>query len=583
MGFLDLRTILVCFMVINLISTFVLVLLWRQTRNRYKGTIYWVITFLFQTLAMLLIALRSQIPDWISMVASNTLAMTGLALGYIGLLRFLGKDIRWKINAGLVLVFAIIHYWFAIVHIDLTMRTLNLSVISFIFFFQCAWLMIYEVPKSMRKLTFFVGSIYVTYCLINIVRIVNSLFGKPMPNDYLHAGGFENFVMITYQVLFILLTFGLVLMFNNYLNNNILKQEEKFSKAFHSSPYAILITRISNGRIIDVNKCFLNITGYSLNEILGQTTLELNIWENDSDRDDTVNEIRNFGKIQEKEARFRTKSGQPLVGLFTAEIIEIDGEKCLLASINDITRRKGIEQELVESEERLRALNASKDKFFSIIAHDLKNPFSSIIGFSSLLQERIKEKDYEGTEQYSEIILSSAERAMNLLMNLLEWSRSQTGRMEFTPEYIEMVALINEVVDLFSDNAKQKSITISSNLPRNAVVLADRAMAGTILRNLISNAIKFSMPGSDIVISAEQKKDEVIVSLTDHGIGIKKSDIKKLFRIEEGFSTPGTKNEKGTGLGLILCKEFIEKHNGKIWVESELGLGSTFYFSLPRE
>jgi signal transduction histidine kinase len=155
--------------------------------------------------------------------------------------------------------------------------------------------------------------------------------------------------------------------------------------------------------------------------------------------------------------------------------------------------------------------------------------------------------------------------------------------MEFTPEYIEMVALINEVVELFSDNAKQKSITISSNLPRNAVVLADRAMAGTILRNLISNAIKFSMPGSGIVISAEQKKDEVIVSLTDHGIGIKKSDIKKLFRIEEGFSTPGTKNEKGTGLGLILCKEFIEKHNGKIWVESELGLGSTFYFSLPRE
>ncbi len=177
--------------------------------------------------------------------------------------------------------------------------------------------------------------------------------------------------------------------------------------------------------------------------------------------------------------------------------------------------------------------------------------------------------------------MSSAERAMNLLMNLLEWSRSQTGRMEFAPQYIEMVTLINEVIDIFDDSAQQKSITITRKLPKTAIALADKAMASTILRNLISNAIKFSMPNGKIEISAEQKKNELLLSFTDNGIGISKTDINKLFRIEESFSTIGTRNEKGTGLGLILCKEFAEKHGGKIWVESELGKGSTFYFSLP--
>ncbi len=581
MGSLDMRTILVCFMVINIMSTFVLLLLWKQTHNRYKGTFYWVITFLFQTLTMFLIALRGHIPDWISMVVSNSLAMIGIALGYIGLLKFLGKEIRWKFNVGLILIFVFIHFWFAVVHVDLKMRTLNLSAIAFIIFFQCAWLMLHEVPKSMRKLTFFVGSIYVAYCAINFIRIANCLFGKPMSNDYLHSGGFENFVMVTYQVLFILLTFGLVLMFNNYLTNNVLKQEEKFSKAFHSSPYAILITRFSDGKIIDVNNGFLKIFEYSFEELQGKTTLELNIWGTEADRDATLHEIYKSGKILDKEANFWNKSGQALTGLISADIIDLDNERCMIASINDITARKRSELALMKNEEQLRTLNASKDKFFSIIAHDLKNPFSSIIGFSSLLQERIKEKDYDGIEQYSEIILSSAERAMNLLMNLLEWSRSQTGRMEFAPQYIEMVTLINEVIDIFDDSAQQKSITITRKLPKTAIALADKAMASTILRNLISNAIKFSMPNGKIEISAEQKKNELLLSFTDNGIGISKTDINKLFRIEESFSTIGTRNEKGTGLGLILCKEFAEKHGGKIWVESELGKGSTFYFSLP--
>ncbi|MBW8324244.1 MAG: PAS domain S-box protein [Prolixibacteraceae bacterium] len=257
-------------------------------------------------------------------------------------------------------------------------------------------------------------------------------------------------------------------------------------------------------------------------------------------------------------------------------------KRVLFGVIQDITKRKQAEDALKESETRLRELNATKDKFFSIIAHDLKSPFNSILGLSNILVEQIREKNYEGIDEYARIILVSSQRTMDLLMNLLEWSRSQTGRMEFSPEYVEIVALINEVVELLYDYASQKTITIVKKLPRNMVVFADRAMISTILRNLISNAIKFTHTRGQIIISVTQEENKIIVSVTDNGIGMKTNVLEKLFRIDESHTTLGTQNEKGTGLGLLLCKEFIEKHGGEIWIESTPGTGSTFSFSIPK-
>ena len=254
----------------------------------------------------------------------------------------------------------------------------------------------------------------------------------------------------------------------------------------------------------------------------------------------------------------------------------------------DITERKQAEEALKENEARLREAVATKDKFFSIIAHDLKNPFNSILGFSELLVERIAEQNYENIEEYSTIIQNSSQRVMNLLMNLLEWSRSQTGRMEFNPEFVDMVVLLNQVRELLDDSAHQKAISIELKIPRNAPVIADKAMISTVLRNLISNAVKFTAQGGAIMITLVQKQKELMVSVADNGVGIKKELIENLFKIEESQSMPGTNNEQGTGLGLILCKEFVEKHGGKIWVESDPncqweGKGSTFYFTIPKK
>lgn len=226
-------------------------------------------------------------------------------------------------------------------------------------------------------------------------------------------------------------------------------------------------------------------------------------------------------------------------------------------------------------------LNKDKDKFFSIISHDLKNPFNAIIGFSDLLIEQIKKKDYENIGEFANIILQSSNRAMDLLTNLMAWAQSQSGRMNFNPEYFDIIPLINEVILLLKNISEQKSILIANTLPASIHVNADKEMISTVLRNLISNAIKFTQAEGKITISAMSKQNQLTVSVSDTGVGISKKRIDKLFNISDGYSTPGTQNEKGTGLGIILCKEFITINNGEIWVESKEGIGTTIYFSLP--
>jgi signal transduction histidine kinase len=239
------------------------------------------------------------------------------------------------------------------------------------------------------------------------------------------------------------------------------------------------------------------------------------------------------------------------------------------------------QEALKERETSLRKLNATKDKLFSIIAHDLINPFNSIIGFSNILHRQMKEKDYEGIEEYAEIIHDSSNRALELLSNLLEWSRSQVGRVTFHPTHYDLNKQVNKAILLLSDTASFKSISITNQVPAHFMIFAHEQMISTVVRNLISNAIKFTMPEGSIVVSAEEKNGMVKLSVRDNGVGIPAQNLSKLFLISENQTTIGTAEEKGTGLGLVLCKEFIDKHKGKIWVESEEGKGSCFSFILP--
>ena len=364
------------------------------------------------------------------------------------------------------------------------------------------------------------------------------------------------------------------------IEKELRESEELFRNIFEYHTAVKLIIDPNTGVIIDANLAAERYYGWSKEQLKQMMIQDINTFS-----------PQEIGKAMEKaskreqeyfEFQHRLADGSIRdVEVFSGKV-EVKGKTLLHSIVHDITERKKAEEALKEREARLRELNSTKDKFFSIISHDLKSPFNAIIGFSKLLTEQVQKKDYKGIERYAMIIQHSSQRAMDLLLNLMEWSRSQTGRMEFNPELIEIVSLINEVAILLNHAAQQKSITIYTECPNKATVYADRVMIGTILRNLISNAVKFTNLGGTIVVSAEQKQDEFWITVSDNGVGIQANVIERLFRIDKNYSTPGTQNEGGTGLGLILCKEFVEKHGGKIWVESEVGKGSKFYFTIPK-
>ncbi|MDD2196557.1 MAG: HAMP domain-containing sensor histidine kinase [Bacteroidales bacterium] len=249
--------------------------------------------------------------------------------------------------------------------------------------------------------------------------------------------------------------------------------------------------------------------------------------------------------------------------------------------IEDLSERRAKELIIEKQNKELKKLNATKDKIFSIIAHDLKNPFAAIIGFSDLLLEQIKNKNIEEIDEYAQIINQSSNKALDLLMNLMEWSQVQTGRMKFKPEHFEINTIVNEAILLMTVSAEQKSIDISSTLSPGTQVYADKTMISIVLRNLISNAFKFTQPHGKITITSTVEQVELTISIIDNGVGIPEEQVDMLFKIDKMSSTLGTLQEKGTGLGLILCKEFIKQNNGKIWAESMVEKGSNFSFSLP--
>ena len=246
---------------------------------------------------------------------------------------------------------------------------------------------------------------------------------------------------------------------------------------------------------------------------------------------------------------------------------------------NALLEEKNIRIE--QSEQELRLLNASKNKFFSIIAHDLKNPFHNVMGFSSLLSKEYDHFTEEERRKFASDINQSTNNIFRLLQNLLDWSRSQTGGMKFSPTVVDYQHILGNSLNVLRSLAQQKNIEIITGNDPELKIFADPLMIETVLRNLINNAIKFTPESGQIEVSAKEVDGQILISVSDTGIGISKEETQNLFRIDSKVKRKGTNNEEGSGLGLILCDEFVNKHHGKIWVKSTPGKGSEFIFSIP--
>lgn len=405
------------------------------------------------------------------------------------------------------------------------------------------------------------------------------------------------------------------------VGNDITKRKEAEKKLLESETQFNEITSvvaegiflIDNDRNLKfANPEFYRLLGYSCEELKNTKVFD-RIYEhsNKLEIEDPIEKVFNGdGTVRVIHDYFKTSKDELLPVSFVSSPIKRNGEiKGCVTAFHDITDRIEAEdalkryveelhfsKELVEenaveaarlnemlweSETRLKELNVSKDKFFSIISHDLRSPLTSIIGFAEVMVEDLETLSKEELKEFTNSIYKSSKNLQNLLENLLQWSRIQTGRIEFNPINFELMHLINDVIALYHVNAARKKITLQNIYDKSYKVNADKFMIDTVLRNLVSNAIKFTPQGGVIKIKVEEAEENLIVSVVDDGIGIKTEIIEKLFRIDSHVTTKGTDKEKGTGLGLILCKEFIEKHSGTIWVESEIEKGSEFKFTLP--
>ncbi len=390
--------------------------------------------------------------------------------------------------------------------------------------------------------------------------------------------------------------------------------EEKFRSIASSAKDAIIFLD-NEGKITFWNDAARHIFGWGEQDVLG---LELyNVISPPHYRDYYKKGFTDYaisgkgdfiGRTIELEAIKKSNYVFPIE--LSLSSVMIKGKWCACGIMRDITLRKTTEDELerlieeiqisrevieqhanelinlnhklIESEERLQELNASKDKFFSIISHDLKNPLQGLVGYSEVLARDIDNLTMEDIKEIVGDINTSAQNIFKLLENLLEWSRIQRGIITFQPSEVNLQQIASINADLQMMNAARKEIEIIVDVPEDVVLFADANMVNTIIRNLLSNAVKFTRQGGRIIISSKPVNENYVeIHVTDNGVGMSKEVCEELFRIDKQHTTLGTANEKGTGLGLVLCRELAEKNNGAIRVESEPGEGSSFIVTIP--
>lgn len=365
----------------------------------------------------------------------------------------------------------------------------------------------------------------------------------------------------------------------------IRKSEEKFRKIFESSGIGIA-TLAPDGHFSKINSSFCDILGYTETELIGMNFRNITHPGDIEKSLELTKELLKNESLEGKslEKRYLHKSGDLVWALTTISLIrDIDNKpQFFIAQVQDITKRKKFEEQLIKYTEELKLLNASKDKFFSIISHDLRSPFNSLLGLTEYISQSYDEMTPQDIKSSISSIYNSSRQVYGLILNLLEWSMIQSGRIKVDKTVINLKELGNEIKNLYEEAANQKQLELTINISEEIFVYADKYMIDTIIRNFVSNSIKFTEPGGKIIVKGIINGDNAEVSVTDSGIGISIENQKNLFRIDEQFRREGTAKEKGTGLGLILCKEFIEKNNGVLWVESEEGKGSRFSFTVPR-
>ncbi len=354
-----------------------------------------------------------------------------------------------------------------------------------------------------------------------------------------------------------------------------------FEQLFQSVPAGVVLLDRED-RIIDCNKWFTDLFHYAIEEARDRKINDLIVPEHlQNEGEETTQQVAAGQSVFFETVR-KTKDGELLYVSISGQPISLEqGDIAVIGVYQDITDRRRAEEELIEREKNLRELNATKDTFISVLSHDLRSPFTSILGYADILLEDIEHADRQKIHNQVAIIRDQAFKTLSLLDDILSWAKVQSGKMTYNPINVAFPVICCAVVDNLRGKAEEKNISIDCSEMPDIEVFTDKKMLQVVLRNLISNAIKFTPYGGRIQIAASKEQGMATITVSDSGIGIDSSDIPKLWDLTRHHSTEGTAGERGTGYGLVLCKELVEKLGGNIWADSTPGRGSDFIFTLP--
>ncbi len=430
--------------------------------------------------------------------------------------------------------------------------------------------------------------------LNNFINLVDDEYEQKSLADFVAYqeqinDGIFHFFVLTIGFLFILSVYFFIMMRDarerRKMAIQIIDSKRELDTIIETAPALIFVKDIHK-KFKLVNKNFLEFFNTTNEAILNRDNAELisknNQWLADEEDDAVINDKISFKNI---EREITLPNGKKVwLNINKAPLIDGEGRtKGIVGITDDITQRILFQEALIKTQKELEELNNNKNRFFSIIAHDLKGPFTSMLGFSEFLVNDFDELTEEERKEFLKNINSTIKSVLELINNLLDWSRIQFKKIDFTPKEVFLQPIVESVFYSLKIAASNKKILLKNNLPDGIKIFADDNMVETVIRNLVNNSIKFTNENGFVEVSAEDRQTDVQIKITDNGVGMSKEIADNLFKIDVNVSRKGTYAEKGTGLGLLVCKEFIDKHKGNIHVQSEENKGSTFLITLPKQ
>lgn len=530
-----------------------------------------------ETLGIFCIAFRHELPPFISLEVSNLLLTLGIAWEAFTVTTYQGEKQKrifltfsfFALISSLLFTYNAENYYlrYTISAVSAALLTLVASIVLI-------------VERKQYKFPLLMAISYLIYAIGRLSWPVSVWLNEQI-------GEVTSFQPVDLIGLFvstssIIGAIGFLFLLKEVESQEIHSKDQLINTVLDQIPVAIIQTDLE-ANIQYVNPQFSKLSGYTPKEIIGQNARILNAGKTKDSTYSTLWETIQCGEIWHGSfINKRKNNSEYLQEASITPITDYNGNiTSYLAIANDITERITNQKIIAEKNTQLTELNVSKNKLFSVIAHDLRSPLGNVPNLLELVKQHITHNNTEKAIYITDVLITNSNNIFQLLENLLHWSRTQLNTINMQPSEFQLNEILEDIIDLFSVNIRQKKITVQYDALTNISVYTDIDAIRTVLRNLLSNAIKFSPESGHITITTQPHGNKIAVAIQDNGVGIPPEKLPQLFTLTENESTQGTQGEKGTGLGLIITSDFVTKNNGEMWIESEVNKGSTFYFTIP--